>query len=105
MTRGEIWLVELDRPGRSAQPAARPCLVVSPTETNAHLGTVSVAPLSSSSLPAPFRVPIRLMGKQGLVLVEQVTVVEAAMVKRRLGKASKETLAAVLGKLQEYFAD
>jgi mRNA-degrading endonuclease toxin of MazEF toxin-antitoxin module len=91
--------------GRSAQPVARPYLAVSPTETNAHLGTVSVAPLSSSSLPAPFRVPIRLTGMRGLVLVEQVTAADAATMQRRVGKANQATLAAVPATLQEHFAD
>lgn len=105
VARGDIWLVELDRASRTSQATARPCLVVSPAETNLHLQTVSVAPMSSSSQPAPFRVPIRLGGKQGLVLIEQVTAVEAAALKRRLGKTNKDTLASVLAKLQEYFAE
>jgi mRNA interferase MazF len=66
--RGEIWLAALD-PTMSAEiQKTRPCVVVSPPEMNEFLRTVTVAPMTTGSHPAAYRVPFRLGGKNGLML-------------------------------------
>jgi mRNA interferase MazF len=61
---GDIWLAQLD-PTRQRDPEDRPCVVISPDEMNAHLRTVIVAPMTTGSPPAAFRVPVTFQGKQG----------------------------------------
>jgi len=56
--RGEIWLVNLDPTIGSEIKKSRPCVVVSPAEMHDHLRTVIVAPMTTKSRPAPFRVPL-----------------------------------------------
>lgn len=104
VARGDVWLVSLDPTiGREIQKT-RPCIVVSPPELNQHLSTVLVAPMTTGSHPAPFRVPIRFQGKSGLVLLDQIRAIDKARLARRLGKAPDQTLAATLRVLQAMFA-
>lgn len=78
MKRGEVWLTALDPTIGSEIQKTRPSLVVSPDEMNAHLRTVIVAPMTTGSRPAAFRVPITFGGKRGLVLLDQVRMLARA---------------------------
>ena len=44
VSRGEVWLVNLDPTVGSEIRKSRPCVVISPPELNEHLKTVIVAP-------------------------------------------------------------
>ena len=101
--RGEVWLAALDPTVGSEIQKARPCLVVSPDELNAHLRTVIVAPMTTGSRPAPFRIPVQFKGKAGLVLTEQVRTVDRRRLVSRQGRIDKAALQATLRILQELF--
>lgn len=105
VARGEIWLVNLDPTIGSEIRKSRPCLVISPPELHDHLRTVMLAPMTTASRPAPFRVPISHDGKRGLVLIDQIRTVDKARLVRRLGAASPRTLRQTLRTLQEVFAE
>ena len=105
MKRGEIWLVNLDPTIGSEIKKSRPCVVVSPAEMHDHLRTVIVAPMTSKSRPAPFRVPVTHGGQKGLILLDQVRAVDKARLAKRLGAVSAKTLLGTLGTLQEVFAE
>ena len=102
--RGEVWLATLDPTRGSEIRKTRPCLVVSPPEMNAHLRTAIVAPLTRGSGPAPFRIPVRFVGKSGLILLDQIRTLDQLRLVKRLGAVSNRTLSATLIKLQEVFA-
>jgi mRNA interferase MazF len=102
--RGEVWLAALDPTiGREIQKT-RPCLVVSPDELNAHLATVLVAPLTTGSRPASFRIPVTFQRKQGLILPEQMRALDRDRLVKQLGKVDTATLRAVLDVIGELFA-
>jgi mRNA interferase MazF len=102
--RGEIWLAALDPTVGSEIQKTRPCVVVSPPEMNDHLRTVVVAPMTTGSRPAPFRVPIGFQRKNGLILLDQMRTLDRLRLVKRLGAAKPATLAAVLDALQAMFA-
>ena len=102
--RGDVHLVGLDRARGSEMKKTRPCVIISPDELNAHLGTVIVAPLTSAGKPYPFRVPCRFARKQGRVVLDQIRTVDRERLTLRLGALSPESFAAVLGVLAEMFA-
>lgn len=102
--RGDIWLAALDPTVGSEIRKSRPCVVISPPEMHDYLRTVIVAPMTTGSRPAPFRVSIRFQGKSGLILLDQVRTVDKARLVKRLGSASSTTLAAVLQTLLDVFA-
>jgi mRNA interferase MazF len=82
----------------------RPCLVVSPAEIHDHLPLVIAAPLTTGSALAPYRIPTRFAGKDGLILLEQIRALDQRRLVRRLGAVGKATLLKVLATLQEMFA-
>ena len=103
--RGDIWLVTLDPTVGSEIKKARPCLVVSPAEMHNHLRTVIVAPMTTKSHPAPFRIPVTHAGQKGLVLLDQVRALDKARLVKRLGAVPPKVLMQTLATLREVFAD
>ena len=101
---GEIWLAQLDPTVGSAIRKTRPCVVVSPNEMNAHLRTVIVAPMTTGSRPARFRIALSFQGKQGLILLDQMRTLDDARLVKRLGSLRAPPLAATLQTLQAMFS-
>lgn len=104
MRAGDIWLARLDPTVGSEIQKARPCVVISPDEMNAHLRTVIVAPMTTGSRPARFRVALTFKGKQGLIVLDQMRALDRARMLKRLGALRPATLAATLQTLQAMFA-
>src|SRR6266700_197761 len=102
--RGEIWLVNLDPTIGSEIRKTRPCVVVSPGEMHDHLRTVIVAPMTTKSRPAPFRIGITHRGQKGLILLDQMRAVDKARLAKKSGVVSAKTLTSTLSTLQEVFA-
>ncbi len=101
---GEIWLAQLDPTvGREIQKT-RPCVVISPQEMNEHLQTVIVAPMTTGSRPAGFRIPVGFQGKQGLIVLDQIRTLDRVRLVKRMGALRAPTLAATLQTLQAMFA-
>lgn len=90
---GEIWLAQLDPTVGSEIQKTRPCVVISPLEMNQHLRTVIVAPMTTGSRPAGFRVPLTFQGKQGLILLDQIRTLDRSRLVQRLGALRAPTLA------------
>ena len=103
--RGEIHLVRLDPTLGSEIQKTRPCLVVSPDELNRYIRTVIVAPMTTGGARYPWRVPCRFQRRSGFVALDQIRTVDAERLLRRLGRLTPVTLAAVLQRLQEMFAE
>ena len=104
MKTGEIWLANLDPTVGSEIQKTRPCVVISPDEMNDHLRTVIVAPMTTGSRPAGFRVALTFQGQQGLILLDQLRTLDGARLVKRLGALRPATLAGTLQTLQAMFA-
>lgn len=105
VVRGEIWLVNLDSTVGSEIKKARPCVVISPPEMHDFLRTVILAPMTTGSKPAPYRIPVAHAGKKGRILLDQVRTVDKVRLVKKLGTLTPKTLATTLSVLQELFAD
>lgn len=102
--RGDVFLVALNPArGREIQKTP-PCVVVSPDELNAHLGTFIVARLTTGTHPYPFRLRCRFGGKTGFLVLDQLRAIDRERLVRRLGRLSPDTLGKALSGLQEMFA-
>ena len=64
-----------------------------------------VAPLTTGSRPARFRVPIVFEGKAGLVLLDQLRALDRARLIRLLGTAEAQVLSASLDTIQNMFTE
>ena len=69
-----------------------------------HLRTLMVAPMTTGSRPAGFRVPLIFQGTSGLVLLDQMRSLEKTRLVKRLGTVHSLTLLKVLRTLQIMFA-
>ena len=105
MTRGEIWLVNLDPTVGSEIRKTRPCVVVSPSEMHDYLRTALVAPMTTAGRKAPFRIGVNHGGRKGLILLDQVRAVDKTWLVKKLGVVPAKTLTATLRTLQEVFAE
>jgi len=104
VSRGDVFLVDLNPTRGGEIRKTRPCVVVSPDELNAHLRTFIVAPLTTGGHAYPFRVPCRFRGKSGHVVLDQVRTVDRERLVRHMGRLPPATLGRALWVLQEMFA-
>ena len=104
VVRGDIWLINLDPTVGSEIQKTRPCVIISPPEMHDHLRTAIVAPMTTGSRPAGFRVEIEHEHKKGLILLDQLRTVDKTRLVKKLGTISDKTLTHVLTTLQAVFS-
>jgi len=97
-------LAALDPTVGSEIQKTRPCVIISPPEMHDHLRTVLAAPMTTGSRPAPYRVPLRFDDKSGLILLDQIRVLDKQRLVKRLGTVGAQTLELTLDRLQSVFA-
>ena len=103
--RFDVYLINVDPvPGPEAKKT-RPCVILSPDETNRFIDTVIVAPLTSKGHRYPTRVPCQVDGKKAQVILDQMRTVDKARLVDRMGRLDRPTQKAVLATLAEMFAE
>src|ERR1044072_1028450 len=103
VARGEIWLARLDpTEGREIQKT-RPCLIVSPPEIHDFLDTLIVAPMTTGSDHAPYRIDTVFDEKKNRILLEQIRAIDKKRLLRKLGGLDRKTLELTLGTLPPTF--
>ena len=105
ISRGDVWLVTLDPTLGSEIQKTRPGVVISPPEMHDYLRTVMVAPMTTGSRPAPFRIPVNFTGKNGLILLDQLRTLDKQRLVRCLGTVQSKTLQSTLARLRDMFAE
>jgi mRNA interferase MazF len=70
-----------------------------------YLRTAIVAPMTTGSPPAPFRIAVRHGGKQGLILLDQLRAIDKTRLVKRTGAIAPAILKATLATLAEVFAE
>lgn len=103
--RGDVYLVNLDHVASPDAKNTRPCVIVSPDEVNRNLDTVLAAPVSSTRLAYPTRVPIDFLKAERLVVLDQIRAVDTERLVKKIGELSTSELEAVLKCLAELFAE
>ena len=88
--RYEIYLVKLNPTVGCEVQKTRPCIVISPNEMNV-LKTVIVAPMTSKGFDFIFRPKIKFEKKDGLVLLDQMRIVDKARLVKKLGDVDTMT--------------
>ena len=101
---GDIRLAQPDPTVASEIQKTCPCVVISPDDMNVQVRTVIVAPMTTGSRPARFRIALTFQGKQGLVVLDQIRTLDRARLVKRLGALRPVTLAATLQTLQAMFS-
>lgn len=100
---GEVWLANLDPTVGSEIQKTRPCVVISPAEMHDYLRTVIVAPMSTGSRAAGFRIGVNFQGKSGLILLDQIRTLDKLRLVKKVGSIHAATLEKTLRTLQAVF--
>ena len=101
MKRGEVYWVNLDPTVGGEVKKRRPAVILSPDEMNRSLAVVIVAPITSSRKPWPTRVDVKLGGKSGQMMLDQIRTVDKSRLMKRIVEIE---IAEALAALQIMFA-
>ena len=104
-SRFEVYYVNLDPSIGSEIKKTRPCVIISPNEMNYNISTVIIAPLTSKLRNYPTRVPCRVEGKQGQIVLDQIITVDKIRLVKRIYTLNKLTQTKVLNVLKEMFSE
>ncbi len=102
--RFAVYLVNLDvQPSKDAKNT-RPCVVISPDELNRNVENVIIAPLSSTKINYPTRVPVEFLNNNRFVILDQIRAVDKTRLVKKIGEIDESFQAALIERLQEIFA-
>lgn len=102
--RFEIYWVNLDPTVGREMQKTRPAVVISPNEVNHALGTILVAPVTSSRRNFPTRISFELSGNENYIALDQIRAVDKTRLNKRISVLNRQTAQTVCEKLQELFA-
>jgi mRNA interferase MazF len=61
--------------------------------------------MTTGSHPAPYRIPVTLNNKDGLILIDQIRTLDKVRLVKKVGEVNAKVLTATLTLLQEAFTD
>src|SRR3989304_5633007 len=104
-SRFDIYYVNLDPTIGSEIKKPRPCIIISPDEMNNNISTVIIAPLTSRLRNYPTRVPCKVEGKQGQIVLDQIRTVDKSRLVKKITTLAKPIQGKVISKLIEMFSE
>jgi mRNA interferase MazF len=102
--RFDIYYVNLDATIGSEIKKTRPCIIISPNEMNNNINTVIIAPITSKLRNYPTRIPCKLEGKQGQIVLDQIRTVDKARLIKKISTLNNNTQNKVLEILFKMFS-
>jgi mRNA interferase MazF len=105
ISRFEVYFVNLDPTIGSEIQKTRPCVIISPNEMNHNISTLIIAPLTSKLKNYPTRVPCKVEGKQGQIVLDQIRTVDKSRLVKKIDTLNKTTQIKVLNILKEMFSE
>ena len=103
-SRFDVFLVNLDPTIGSEIKKPRPCVIISPDEMNRNISTIIVAPLTSRLRNYPTRVPCKVNGKQGQIVLDQIRTVNKSRLIKKIDFLNKRVQRKVIETLNEMFS-
>lgn len=101
--RFDVWLMPLDPSVGSELRKTRPCVVVSPDETNRHLNAIVVVPLTTGEHSYAFRLDLTFLDRKAQAAVDQVRVLDKNRLLKHIGSLDHETGQQLLNSVRVYF--
>jgi mRNA interferase MazF len=101
----EIYWVQLDPTLGSEINKIRPCLVLSPNDSNRFLNTVLIAPITSTMRNFPMRMNLILESKKGQIALDQTRCIDKIRLKNKIGSLSKKEIEKLKILIKEYLVD
>lgn len=101
--RFEIYWVNLDPTVGREIKKTRPAVVISPNEVNNALGTVLVAPVTSSKRAFPTRIAFMLKSNENYIALDQIRAVDKTRLHKKISVLNREVSEILCEKLLELF--
>lgn len=101
----DIFWVNLNPTIGSEIRKVRPCVVISPDEMNAHIKTIVVAPLTTTSRNYPTRIAVSIGGKKGWIVIDQIRTIDRARLQNKIGTVAAQTALKIKQVIKETFVD
>ena len=101
----DIFLISLDPTIGHEIRKSRPCAIISPDEMNKYISTVIIAPMTSKSHSYPTRVPIKFMGKNGWIVLDQLRTVDKKRLIKKFGKLDQKTIDKIKSVIKQMLVD
>jgi mRNA interferase MazF len=101
ITQYEIYWINLDPTIGREMKKTRPCVILSPDDMNNFIGTVIVAPVTSTIRAYPSRVKFILNGKANMIALDQIKTIDKARLQDKIGKLNTVTIAIVKKVIEE----
>ena len=105
ISRFDIWWANLDPTIGHEIKKTRPVVIVSPDELNRHLGTVLVAPLTSTIRPYPFRVNTVVNEIPGQIALDQIRALDKLRLTKKVSCLPQDKATEVISILQIMFGE
>ena len=105
VTRFDVFLVNLDTVPSSDARNTRPGVIISPDELNNNLNTVIIAPLSSTNVRYPTRVPVDFLNSERYIVLDQIRTVDKSRLVKKIGEIDPVYRKAAIERLSELFAE
>ena len=102
--RFEIYWVNLDPTIGREINKTRPAVVISPNEVNNTLGTILIAPITSSSRRFPTRIAFELNNNENYLALDQIRAVDKSRFQKKIAVLNDETAQKLCERLQKLFA-
>lgn len=101
ITQYEIYWVNLDPTIGQEMKKTRPCVILSPDDMNSFMGTVIIAPVTSTIRAYPSRVKFILNSKANMIALDQIKTIDKLRLQDKIGKLNIVTIALVKKVLEE----
>lgn len=97
----EIYWVNLDPTIGREMKKTRPCVILSPDDMNKFIGTVIVAPLTTTIRIYPSRVKFILNGTTSMIALDQIKTIDKVRLQDKVGKLNASTITLVKKVIEE----
>lgn len=101
----DIFLISLDPTIGHEIKKSRPCVIISPDEMNKYISTVIIAPMTSKSHSYPTRIPIKFMGKNGWIVLDQLRTVDKKRLIKKFGRLDQKTTDKIKSVIKQMLVD
>jgi len=103
MNRFDVYTVSLDPTLGVEIKKTRPCVIISPDEMNQYIGTVIIAPMTTSKKMYKSRVNIKFQGKDNQIVLDQIRAVDKQRLLKQIGKITEKDSLSICNTLIQMF--
>jgi mRNA interferase MazF len=99
----DVYWVSLDPTIGKEMKKTRPCIILSPDEMNKYIGTVIIAPLTSTIRSYPSRVKYKLKGKKSMIALDQIKTIDKSRLSQKIDRIDLFTINQIKKILEDIF--